>query len=97
MSSTETTAGGNPAVVVLEANGSCRVCGAPVSWHKTARGKNLPLDLEPSGSPLAGNFGLDGRGIAYYVRDAARMRAFRLDGSSEFPIYVAHFATCTAR
>ena len=80
---------------VLTPNGVCRRCDAPVAWVKTARGKKLPLDPEPSRSPLEGNFGLTQYGTALYVRDAARMAAFGADGAScEYPIYVAHFASC---
>ena len=76
---------------VLTPNGECRRCGAPVAWVKT----NLPLDPDPSHSPLEGNFGLTQYGTALYVRDAARMAAFGADGAScEHPIYVAHFASC---
>jgi hypothetical protein len=64
---------------------------------KTTRGKNLPLNLDPSDSPVEGNFGLNADRVAFYVRDAARMSAFRLDGSCEVPIYIAHFATCPGR
>jgi hypothetical protein len=82
----------------LVANGACRTCGAPVTWVKTARGRNLPLDPEPSDNPHEGNFGLSTDGVAYFVRDAARMAAFNVEGThSEFPIYIAHFATCPAR
>jgi hypothetical protein len=82
----------------LEANGTCNRCNLPIAWVRTARGRNLPLDPEPSRSPLEGNFGLDQDGVAHFVRDAARMRAFTADGGrSEFPIFVAHFATCPER
>ena len=80
----------------LVPNGTCTRCNAPVAWVKTAYGRNLPLDPEPSTSPLQGNFGLTQDGVALYVRDSARVRAFDGTARSEFPIYVAHFTTCAA-
>jgi hypothetical protein len=88
----EETAGNQLAV----SSRACRSCGKPVAWVKTARGRNLPLEPEPSRSAYEGNFGLSSDGVAYFVRDAARIAAFSA-GQSEFPIYIAHFATCTAR
>lgn len=29
------------------ANGTCRGCGKPIVWGKTADGKNIPLDPKP--------------------------------------------------
>ena len=78
----------------LPASGTCTRCGASIAWVKTVKGRNLPLDRAFQ-IPLEGNFGL-ADGVAYYVRDSARMRAFK-GTRSEFPIYVAHFATCTGR
>lgn len=82
----------------LAAVSRCSRCGAYIAWVETAKGRNLPLDPDPSDSPLEGNFALRD-GVAVYVRDDYRMRQFspsgeRLPGSE--PVYVAHFATCTA-
>lgn len=89
------TAAGDELAAALTPNGHCARCGAPVAWVKTVRGRNLPLDPEPSDSPLEGNFAIGHGGVAHYVRDSARMRAFNAEGThSEFPIYVAHFASC---
>jgi hypothetical protein len=82
---------------ILPANGTCNRCNAPIAWVKTARGKNLPLDPEPSRSALEGNFGLDQYGVAHFVRDSARMKAFNPEGTrSEFPIYTSHLSSCPA-
>jgi hypothetical protein len=92
----EEPAGNRPAGY-LEPNGTCSRCNAPLVWVKTTHGRNLPLNPEPSRSALEGNFGLGRDGVAHYVRDSARMRAFDPSGTrSKFPIYIAHFATCTA-
>jgi hypothetical protein len=92
--SNEATAAAGFEPAALVPNGACSSCGRPIRWVKTARGKNLPLNPEPSTSPHAGNFGLSHDEVAHYVRDSARRLAFHADGTSEFPIYVAHFATC---
>jgi hypothetical protein len=94
----EAAGDGLAALPPLEPNGACNRCNAPVAWVRTAHGKNLPLDPDPSRSPLAGNFGLQQDGVAIFVRDSARMAAFPTGSTrSEFPIYVAHFATCPGR
>ena len=54
-----------------------------------------PARPRPSGSPDAGNFGLTADGVALYVPDSARRTAFGEDGTSEFPIYIGHFASCS--
>jgi len=88
-------AGSRPATS-LEPNGTCGRCGAALAWVKTCRGKSLPLEPSPSEDSLEGNFTLDDDGVAHYIRDSARMAAFTPDGTrSAFPIYIAHFATCT--
>lgn len=78
---------------------SCSRCGAAIIWVKTARGKNLPLDPEPSTSPHEGNFVLRD-GVAVYVRDEHRKRQFGPAGEprpGSEPVYIPHFATCPAR
>ena len=41
--------------------GTCRSCGAPIVWVKTAKGKKMPLDREPN---EAGNITLmDGAAV----------------------------------
>ncbi len=48
----------------LLASGTCTRCGASIAWVKTVKGRNLPLDCEPSQSPLEGDLGL-ADGVAY--------------------------------
>jgi len=38
--------------VTFEKAGSCRGCGAPMLWTRTARGKRLPLNSEPNEASL---------------------------------------------
>lgn len=93
----EGPAAGDRPAAVLPVTGKCNRCSAPLAWVKTVYGRNLPLNPEPSRSPNQGNFGLCQDGVAIFVRDCARRAAFSEDGTSEFPIYVAHFATCPKR
>lgn len=88
---------GNVPAGYLTPNGTCTRCNAPVAWVKTVRGKNLPLDPRPSSSPDAGNFGLTADGLALYVAEPKRRTAFGEDGTSEFPIYIGHFASCSGQ
>lgn len=61
---------------------ACRSCGKPILWATTAKGKAIPLDVEPSAS---GNIELRSS-IAHYVTpDVNAVGALR---------YVAHFSTC---
>jgi len=61
----------------------CRSCGAPILWAKTAKGKAIPLDPEPS---QVGNIELDGQTARYVSPD---MNALGRR-------YVSHFSTCPA-
>jgi hypothetical protein len=59
----------------------CSSCGAEIEWVKTERGKNQPLNIEPS---LVGNVEVRD-GISYYIHD---------DDRNGRMLRVAHFATC---
>ena len=82
---------------ITTTEGRCKRCGAPVDWVKTVKGKNLPLDIQPSESIYKGNFVLRD-GIAHYISDGERVRL--IEGARYTPtepVFTAHFATCLAR
>ncbi len=56
-----------------------------IRWVKTAAGKNMPIDPDPS---FKGNIRLDDHDVAFVGKAGAH-----LDG----PRYLSHFATCKAR
>ena len=72
---------------------ACSKCGEPMIWTRTRKGKNMPVDAEPSGD---GSFYLiepeqrgqenDGKIAAVWVPEDNR--ATRAD------LHTAHFATC---
>lgn len=68
----------------------CRSCNAEIRWAKTAAGKRMPLDLEPSptGNVQLGLVG--GEEIAIVVGPADAVAA---QASGE-QLYLSHFATC---
>jgi hypothetical protein len=65
----------------------CRSCGAAIIWTKTQKGKNMPVDAEPSS---AGNYALQ--------EDAPAPLAVRLanDAAATYtgPKHQSHFETC---
>lgn len=61
---------------------TCRSCGAPVRWERTAAGKPIPLDPEPRP---------DGN-LAF--RDDGRVYSLPQSTLDDVPRYVTHFATC---
>lgn len=66
--------------------GTCRAeeCSAPIVWARTADGKAIPLDVEPTDE---GNLALvGGKAMAYELEHAAE----------KLPRYRSHFATCPA-
>lgn len=65
-------------------NARCSSCSAPILWAKTAKGKPIPLDLEPR---VDGNVVLE-RGVALVLGPLERLQR----GAETR--YVAHFATC---
>lgn len=65
----------------MEGLKTCRSCSAPIVWAKTANGKAMPLDAEPT---AMGNVTLDGGVI----------RLSTADYNALGPRYTSHFATC---
>jgi hypothetical protein len=61
----------------------CRSCRAPIAWVKTARGKNMPIDLEPTG---LGTWLLEWEGEVATAHKAVQSYAG--------PKYTSHFSTC---
>ena len=61
---------------------SCRSCSAPIFWATTAKGKAIPLDVEPRAD---GNIEVRAR-VAHYVTPDLNAVGTRR--------YVSHFATC---
>lgn len=59
----------------------CKACGEEMRWAKTAAGKSIPLDPDPTS---AGNIVLED-GVAVVLPDPAKY-----DGEK----YTSHFATC---
>ncbi|MGH3476019.1 MAG: hypothetical protein ACRDQD_04190 [Nocardioidaceae bacterium] len=65
---------------------TCRSCGAPIQWAKTAMGKAMPLDAEPSPN---GNVHLHGDvAVVLVADDIGRVRA------TGARLYLSHFVTC---
>lgn len=58
---------------------SCRSCGAAITWAKTTRGENIPLNPMPV---VGGNLELVD-GVARVVKPHPAVK-----------LYVSHFATC---
>jgi hypothetical protein len=65
---------------------SCRACRAPLFWATTPRGKNIPLDPQPT---LDGNVEIvEGEAV---VLAGVHLDAARRAGAQ---LYTSHFATC---
>lgn len=68
------------------ASSACRMCGQPVRWVRTTRGRSMPLDPLPT---IAGNVRLRASG--------SQVLAF-VSGNQDLPLdqpaYRAHAATC---
>ena len=73
---------------------TCRGCGAPIVWIRTAAGKSMPCDAEPAlykaREGAAGKI-ITGNGTVLSA-DIGGLAAFEPDGVG----YVSHFATCPA-
>jgi len=65
----------------------CKGCGAEMVWARTARGKKMPLDAEPSRD---GNFVLEGDPIDPETRRLPNDEAARYTGDK----HTAHWGTC---
>ncbi|QOV99541.1 hypothetical protein [Rhodococcus pyridinivorans] len=72
--------------------GRCRSCRAAIVWVKTRRGKNLPLDPEPTqdGNVLV-HFPLRSGPVADVLKDDGHLAAMR---AQRVPLYTSHFKTC---
>jgi hypothetical protein len=68
----------------------CRSCDAPIRWAKTAAGKVIPVDPEPTpkGNIQLGYVG--GKEVAIVVNDADALAA---QAAGE-DLYVTHFSSC---
>jgi hypothetical protein len=72
---------------------TCRACGAPIRWARTAKGKAIPLDPDPA---EAGNvileepFGADP--IAHVI--GSKGVPLELGHLAELPRFMPHHATC---
>ena len=71
--------------------GQCSTCAAPVLWCRTAKGKAMPLDVEPRAD---GNIELrpqppHGRVVAVYIKTTGT-----LDMLAQPVRFASHFATC---
>ena len=60
---------------------ACRSCGEVIRWAKTAQGKNIPINPEPSS---AGNIVFEGQ-VASVLPDPSKYEGEK---------YVSHFVTC---
>lgn len=59
----------------------CRSCQAEISWYKTPRGKNIPIDPEPHPD---GNV---------QINEVDRV-AIVVHPGTYVPLYRSHFSTC---
>lgn len=73
--------------------GTCRGCGAPIIWIKTAAGKSMPCDAEPI------TYWQDSTGSNKIVTPNGEVLSARLEGDPQKATsigYISHFATCPA-
>lgn len=68
----------------------CRSCDAEIRWAKTAAGKRMPLDPEPSqkGNVQIGHVGGEEIAIVVGPADAVAAQAAGVE------LYLSHFVTC---
>ena len=72
---------------------ACSSCGAPITWAKSARGKAMPMQVDPNGE-----WSIDDHGVAWKVGTLP----LALDALAEtmgvtpkkIERYTSHFATC---
>lgn len=67
---------------------SCKECGAAMRWVKTQKGKNMPIDDEPSAD---GRFVIEGDDEPARVRFLGEQEAESYTGDK----FTSHFKTCT--
>jgi hypothetical protein len=75
----------------------CKDCNANVEWHKTAAGRDMPIDPLPmSLSPEAAR---NVRGLYYFDGRLRLVSVLQLKPSDPTPkrVYSSHFDTCTKR
>lgn len=65
---------------------TCKSCSAPIIWAKTAKGKAMPLDAEPSAK---GNIALADGVAVYLTKDALAQAA-----GWGTPLFLSHFVSC---
>ncbi len=71
---------------------TCRGCGAPLDWIRTAEGRSMPVDPEPV-------FVIEGEGKDRFITDEGEVitgrRALPAEERREFPVaFVPHWKTC---
>jgi hypothetical protein len=71
-----------PKVVGKMSRAKCKFCGADIIWTVTGKGKNIPLDAEPTKKAIRGSF---------VICDGV---ASTKEGH---PRYASHFLTCSQR
>lgn len=68
-------------------------CGAPIVWARTEKGKNMPVDAEPT---AAGRYRLEDRGgdqpVAVYTHPISLAQAEA--AGKTVVVHSAHWATC---
>jgi hypothetical protein len=69
----------------------CRSCEAPIRWARTAAGKAMPLDVEPSADGNVQLGWVGGEEIAIVLGSPADRAGAQVDG---IDLFVSHFATC---
>lgn len=71
----------------------CRSCRAAISFGITAKGKRMPLDVEPVESLPSPLLPRDLRGLQVFV-DRSSIRSATIEDVGRNPIFRSHFATC---
>jgi hypothetical protein len=69
---------------------SCRSCGKRITWLKTAGGKAIPVDEDPTEN---GNIVIDVERCQLVARVFKDAEAAKAAGAEE-PRYISHFVTC---
>ena len=73
----------------------CRYCDKPVIWTKTARGKNMPVDLEPHPDGAFELSEVEDKDSGKIVNRATWVKPDEKAQGGEY--YISHFKTCTQR
>lgn len=68
--------------------GNCRSCGAPILWHRTNKGKWMPLDpdLQEASDLDAGSIIVTEEGACIRIKDG--------ESYEDIEGYQSHFSTC---